>query len=71
MLLCKSCHTDSTGVAECGPDCFECHQAENISENIEEHKVIKECRECHLKKIILDEGFTPNRDSDLRDFLKL
>jgi len=59
------------GSAECGADCFNCHKVETItSSDIEEHKVIKECRECHLKKIIFNQTFTPNGEESLRTLLK-
>jgi len=71
MLLCKKCHQKSTGVSQCGADCFECHSEESISRDIVEHKVIDNCRNCHLKKSIFKEkSFSPFGNSDLRQFLK-
>ena len=36
-------------MAECGSDCFACHRIEKIEKfQIREHKIIRECRDCHL-----------------------
>ncbi len=50
MLGCINCHREETsGVDACGKDCFTCHPADKISQTIVEHRVIPQCRECHLK----------------------
>lgn len=49
MLSCIACHkNENSGVSECGKDCFSCHDAQKIDQNIQEHKVIQECRACHM-----------------------
>jgi hypothetical protein len=71
MLLCKNCHLDTGSASQCGADCFECHKSESISTDIEEHKVIDNCRECHLKKVFMERDFSPFTESgELRKFLE-
>lgn len=37
-------------MAECGSDCFACHPIEKIEKTpVEAHKVIRECRDCHMQ----------------------
>ena len=48
MLTCIGCHKEeSTGISECGKDCFACHSVERIDNSIKEHEVISKCRDCH------------------------
>lgn len=50
MLTCKKCHlNEEAGMAECGKDCFECHDISKIDKTVREHDVIESCRECHMK----------------------
>lgn len=51
MLTCIECHSaDPDSMAECGSDCFSCHSVEKIEKvNVKEHRVIRECRDCHLQ----------------------
>lgn len=77
MLTCVKCHSpDSNKMAECGSDCFSCHsQAKLDKNNIKEHIIIRECRDCHMKmkndlKLGISFG-SSSQDSTLRDFLKL
>ena len=51
MLDCIKCHSaDPNAMAECGSECFACHPVEKIeSVDVEEHKVIRGCRDCHVK----------------------
>jgi hypothetical protein len=51
MLTCIKCHSaDPNAMAECGSECFECHPVDKIEKvNVEEHKVIRGCRDCHVK----------------------
>jgi hypothetical protein len=76
MLTCIKCHSaNPNSMAECGSDCFACHPVEKIEKaNIVEHKVIRECRDCHMKmKVQLKIDALPQGQSSmptLRDFLK-
>ena len=71
MLLCKNCHLDTGSASQCGADCFQCHTEESISRDILEHRAIDDCRECHLKKILVEEKyFSPFDNSNLKDFLR-
>lgn len=76
MLTCIKCHSaDPNKMADCGSDCFACHSAEKIEKaNITEHKVIRGCRDCHMKmKVRLTIDTLPQGQSvmpTLRDFLK-
>ena len=58
MLTCIKCHSAETdAMAECGSDCFACHSVEKIEKTpVPEHKVIRGCRDCHmkLKKAVTD-----------------
>ena len=51
MLTCIKCHSpDPAKMGDCGSDCFACHPIDKIEgKGIEEHKVIRECRDCHMK----------------------
>jgi len=51
MLTCIKCHSaDADSMAECGSECFACHPVEKIEKvDVEEHKVIRGCRDCHVK----------------------
>lgn len=74
MLTCIKCHSaDPEKLADCGSDCFSCHSIEKIEKpNIEEHKVIRECRDCHMK--LKEQMFSaPPKQSTqqpLKEFLK-
>ena len=76
MLTCIKCHSpDPAKMADCGSDCFSCHSVNKIEgKGIEEHKVIRECRDCHMKmKTTLGLDMFPKGQSSaptLRDFLK-
>jgi hypothetical protein len=61
---------DSGGASQCGADCFECHKSETISNDVEEHKVIDGCRDCHMQKILMEKNFSPFTErGELREFL--
>lgn len=51
MLTCIKCHSaDPNSMAECGSECFACHPVEKVEKvDVEEHKVIRGCRDCHVK----------------------
>ncbi|NOQ31475.1 MAG: hypothetical protein GQ570_10160 [Helicobacteraceae bacterium] len=50
MLGCIKCHkADPESMAECGSDCYSCHNVEKMSKQIKEHEVIVKCRDCHMK----------------------
>ena len=50
MLTCIKCHQDDGGDSACGEDCFACHDIKKIDQaGVEEHKVIAECRACHIE----------------------
>jgi hypothetical protein len=51
MLECIQCHSaEPNSMAECGSDCFACHPQEKIDKaGVPQHKVIRECRECHMQ----------------------
>lgn len=51
MLTCIKCHSaNPNAMAECGSDCFACHPVEKIEKvDVKEHKVIRGCRDCHVK----------------------
>ena len=55
MKSCISCHSKSkapTGATECGDKCFKCHTTEDMDiQNIPQHAVFEDCRECHVTKI--------------------
>jgi hypothetical protein len=72
MLLCSKCHLETGSADQCGADCFECHVAESISTDVEEHRVIDECRECHLKKVLQRDSFSPftEEGGELRKILE-
>lgn len=76
MLTCIKCHSpDPAKMGDCGSDCFACHPIDKIEgKGIEEHKVIRECRDCHMKmKTSLGLDMFPKGQSSaptLRDFLK-
>ena len=76
MLTCIKCHSPNPAkMADCGSDCFACHKVEKIEgKGIEEHKVIRECRDCHMKmKTSIGLDTIPKGQSTaptLRDFLK-
>ena len=65
MLSCIKCHTkNKTSVPECGDKCFSCHSKEDMyDENIPEHEVFENCRECHVTKIhkLFDPSISPNQ----------
>ena len=74
MLTCIYCHTtDNSSMAECGPNCFECHTKEKIDQpDIREHDVIESCRICHMKlkkEQTLQPAPTQSHQEPLRDFL--
>ena len=78
MKSCVSCHAKSKVVesaTECGDKCFSCHTKEDMEdEEILEHKVFEDCRECHVTKV--HEMFDPtisqeqSHQETLQDFLK-
>ena len=50
MLTCIACHKEETsGQSACGNDCFSCHPIDKIDPSVKEHKVINDCRNCHMK----------------------
>ncbi|MBU0633110.1 hypothetical protein KKA17_10750 [bacterium] len=73
MLTCIKCHpADPQKMADCGSDCFACHSVEKIEKpNIAEHKVIRGCRDCHMK--MKEELFSApaqqSKEQPLKDFL--
>ena len=75
MLTCIRCHSaDPQKMGDCGSDCFACHSIEKIEgPNIIEHKVIRECRDCHMK--LKSELFSAppqqSHEQPLREFLNL
>jgi len=78
MKSCLSCHTKSKvpkNATECGDKCFKCHSTEDMDvENIPQHAVFEDCRECHVTKV--HEMFDPtisqeqSHQETLQDFLK-
>jgi len=61
-------------MAECGSDCFACHAIEKIEKNnIKEHRVIRECRDCHMeikKKMFESPAFEgQSTQKPLKEFL--
>ncbi len=75
MLTCIKCHSANPAkMADCGSDCFACHSIEKIEKpNIMEHKVIRGCRDCHMKlnQELLSAPAQQSREQPLREFLKL
>lgn len=73
MLTCIKCHpADPQKMADCGSDCFACHSVEKIEKpNIAEHKVIRGCRDCHmkLKEELFSAPVEQSREQPLKDFL--
>jgi hypothetical protein len=70
MESCKNCHSDGGGTSACGADCFQCHLPESIPLQVEEHRVIDDCRNCHMNRIENPfENFSPK--GNLRDILGL
>jgi len=51
MLTCIKCHSaDPNAMAECGSECFACHPVDKIEKvDVAEHRVIRDCRDCHMK----------------------
>jgi len=76
MSSCIKCHSKSKSDAtECGDKCFSCHTKDDMDvENIYEHEVFEDCRECHVTKIhnIFDTStsFDQSHPETLQDFLK-
>lgn len=52
LKKCVDCHTKvPEGMSECGGDCFACHsQNKLIKTELEEHKQLASCKECHINK---------------------
>ena len=75
MLTCIKCHSANPAkMADCGSDCFACHSIEKIEKpNIAEHKVIRGCRDCHMKlnEQLLSAPPQQSHEQQLREFLKL
>jgi len=75
MLTCIKCHSsEASAMAECGDDCFSCHPMSKINKaNVDEHRVIQECRDCHLgvKEKLFDtsNSFDQSHIKSLKDFL--
>jgi transcriptional accessory protein Tex/SPT6 len=75
MLTSIKCHTPSRqSVLECGDKCFSCHKEQDLEpEEIPEHRVFEDCRECHVeaKKKLLDITNTHDQShvDTLKDFL--
>ena len=73
MLTCIKCHpADPQKMADCGSDCFACHSMEKIDRpNVVEHKVIRECRSCHMKmkEELLSVPPIQSKDQPLKDYL--
>jgi hypothetical protein len=76
MTTCIKCHSaNPEKMADCGSDCFACHPVAKIEGiRVEEHRVIRECRDCHMKlKGSLQIETGPKSQSiapTLREFLK-
>lgn len=74
MLTCIRCHSaDTNAMAECGSDCFACHPVEKIEKHdIAEHRVIRGCRNCHMKmKEAITDIATPKDQSNVRPLREL
>ncbi|WP_345993579.1 hypothetical protein [Sulfurimonas sp. HSL-1716] len=73
MLTCIKCHSANPDkMADCGSDCFACHSIKKIEEaNVVEHKVIRGCRDCHmkLKKELFSAPPQQSVKQPLKDFL--
>ncbi len=75
MQSCIECHSaNKTGTLECGEKCFSCHSAEDLdTDEIKEHLVIEECRECHINAVhdLFDtsKSFSQSQSESLQDFL--
>ena len=74
MLYCIKCHSAKpNAMAECGSDCFSCHSVEKIEKvNVPEHKVIRNCRNCHMKmKEAVTDISTPKDQSTVKPLKEL
>lgn len=72
MLTCIKCHSaDANSMAECGSECFACHPVEKIEKvDVPEHKVIRECRDCHVKLKEMVSDIASPKDQSLQMPLK-